>query len=73
MLILELDSVVAFKRLSFGITLFPALPQASLEDLLRLLLVLGLFVAPFVIIHQLRRRRVRRFMARVRERDQAEP
>ena len=56
-----------------AVTLFPALPQASLEDLLRLLLVLGLCVAPFVIIHQLRRRRVRRFMARVRERDQAEP
>ena len=56
-----------------AVTLFPALPQASLEDLLRLLLVLGLFVAPFVVIHQLRRRRVRRFMARVRERDQAEP
>ena len=73
MLIPELDSVVAFKRLSLGITLFPALPQASLSDLLRLLLVIGLFVAPFVVIHQLRRRRVRRFMARVRERDQAEP
>ena len=73
MLMPELDSVVAFKRLSLGITLFPALPQASLADLLRLLLVIGLFVAPFVVIHQLRRRRVRRFMARVRERDQAEP
>ena len=72
MLIPELDSVVAFKRLSLGITLFPALPQASLADLLRLLLVIGLFVAPFVVIDQLRRRRVRRFMARVRERDQAE-
>ena len=73
MLIPELDSVVAFNRLSLGITLFPALPQASLADLLRLLLVIGLFVAPFVVIDQLRRRRVRRFMARVRERDQAEP
>ena len=56
-----------------AVTLFPALPQASLEDLLRLLLLLGLIVAPFVITHQLRRRRVRRFMARVRQRDQAEP
>ena len=73
MLIPELDSVVAFNRLSLGITLFPALPQASLADLLRLLLVIGLFVAPFVVIDQLRRRRVRRFMARVRERDQAGP
>lgn len=73
MLIPELDSVVAFNRLSLGITLFPALPQASLADLLRLLLVIGLVVAPFVVIDQLRRRRVRRFMARVRERDQAEP
>ena len=58
---------------ALAVTLFPALPQASLEDLLRLLLLLGLSVAPFVIIHQLRRRRVRRFMARVRQRDQAEP
>jgi len=58
---------------ALAVTLFPALPQASLEDLLRLLLSLGLIVAPFMIIHQLRRRRVRRFMARVRERDQAEP
>ena len=58
---------------ALAVTLFPALPRASLEDLLRLLLSLGLIVAPFMIIHQLRRRRVRRFMARVRERDQAEP
>ena len=57
---------------ALAVTLFPALPQASLEDLLRLLLSLGLIVAPFMIIHQLRRRRVRRFMARVRERDQPE-
>ena len=56
-----------------AVTLFPALPQASLEDLLRVLLVLGLIAAPFVIIRQLRRRRVRRFMAQVRQRDQAEP
>ena len=56
-----------------AVTLFPALPQASLEDLLRVLLVLGLIAAPFVIIRQLRRSRVRRFMAQVRQRDQAEP
>ena len=56
-----------------AVTLFPALPQASLEDLLRVLLVLGLITAPFVIIRQLRRSRVRRFMAQVRQRDQAEP
>jgi len=60
---------------ALAVTLFPALPQASLEDLLRLLLLLGLLAAPFVIIDQRRRRKVRRFMARVRERDQdqAEP
>ena len=56
-----------------AVTLFPALPQASLEDLLRVLLVLGLIAAPFVIIRQWRRSRVRRFMAQVRQRDQAEP
>ena len=56
-----------------AVTLFPGLPQASLEDLLRVLLVLGLIAAPFVIIRQLRRSRVRRFMAQVRQRDQAEP
>ena len=56
-----------------AVTLFPALPQASLEDLLRVLLVLGLITAPFVITRQLRRSRVRRFMAQVRQRDQAEP
>lgn len=56
-----------------AVTLFPALPQASLEDLLRVLLVLGLIAAPFVIAVQWRRRRVRRFMARVRQRDQNKP
>ena len=56
-----------------AVTLFPALSQASLEDLLRVLLALGLIAAPFVIIRQLRRSRVRRFMAQVRQRDQAEP
>ena len=56
-----------------AVTLFPALPQASLEDLLRVLLALGLIAAPSVIIRQLRRSRVRRFMAQVRQRDQAEP
>lgn len=47
----------------------PFLPRASLEDLLVVLLVLGLIAAPFVIRSQLRRRRVRRFMARVRDRE----
>ena len=47
----------------------PLLPRASLEDLLVVLLVLGLIAAPFVIRAQLRRRRVRRFMARVRDRE----
>ena len=47
----------------------PFLPRASLEDLLVVLLVLGLIAAPFVIRAQLRRRRVRRFMARVRDRE----
>ena len=56
-----------------AVPLFPALPQASLEDLLRVLLVLGLIAAPFVITVQWRRRRVRRFMARVRQRDQNKP
>ena len=56
-----------------AVTLFPALPQASLEDLLRVLLVLGLIAAPFVITVQWRRRRVLRFMARVRQRDQNKP
>ena len=56
-----------------AVTLFPALPQASLEHLLRVLLALGLLAVPFVIIRQLRRNRVRRFMAQVRQRDQAEP
>ena len=32
--------------LQVAVTLFPALPQASLEDLLRVFLVLGLIVAP---------------------------
>ena len=47
----------------------PFLPRASLEDLLAVLLVLGLIAAPFVLRVQLRRRRVRRFMARVRDRE----
>ena len=59
--------------LQVAVTLFPALPQASLEDLLRVLLVLGLIAAPFVITVHWRRRQVRRFMARVRQRDQNKP
>ena len=56
--------------LQVAVTLFRALPQASLEDLLRVFLVLGLIAAPFVITDQWRRRRVHRFMAQVRQRDQ---
>ena len=56
--------------MAMPITVFlPFLPRASLEDLLVVLLVLGLIAAPFVIRAQLRRRRVRRFMARVRDRE----
>ena len=47
--------------------LFPLLPQASFEDLMVVLLIIGLLVAPFVIHDQLRRRRVRRFMARIKQ------
>ena len=66
-------AVVSSARWSDAAGRFPALPQASLEDLLRVLLVLGLIAAPFVITVQWRRRRVRRFMARVRQRDQNKP
>ena len=34
--------------------LFPLLPQASFEDLMVVLLIIGLLVAPFVIHDQLR-------------------
>ncbi|MEC8442229.1 MAG: hypothetical protein VXZ59_07920 [Cyanobacteriota bacterium] len=47
----------------------PFLPRASLEDLLVVLLLFGLIASPFVIHAQLRRSRVRRFMARVRARE----
>ena len=50
-------------------SLFPLLPQASFEDLMGLLLINGLLVAPFVIHDQLRRRRVRRFMARIKQQE----
>ena len=50
----------------FG-NLFPQLPRASFEDLMVVLLIIGLLVAPFVIHDQLRRRRVRRFMARIKQ------
>ena len=56
-----------------AVSLVPALPLVSLEDLLRVFLVLGLIAAPFVITDQWRRRRVRRFMAQVRQRDQNKP
>ena len=49
--------------------LFPLLPQASFEDLMVVLLIIGLLVAPFVIHDQLRRRRVRRFMARIKQQE----
>ena len=49
--------------------LFPLLPQASFEDLMVVLLIIGLLVAPFVIHDQLRRRRVRRFMARIKQKE----
>ena len=38
---------------------FSQLPQASFEDLMVVLLIIGLLLAPFVIHDQLRRRRVR--------------
>ena len=44
-----------------GVTLFPSLPRASFQDLMVVLLIIGLMVSPFVIHDQLRRRRVRRF------------
>ena len=47
-------------------TLFPLLPKASFEDLMVVLLIIGLLVSPFVIHDQFRRRRVRRFMARIK-------
>ncbi len=49
----------------FG-NLFPQLPRDSFEDLMVVLLIIGLLVAPFVIHDQLRGRRVRRFMARIK-------
>ena len=49
--------------------LFPLLPQASFEDLMVVLLIIGLLVAPFVIHDQLRRRSVRRFMARIKQQE----
>ena len=52
----------------FG-NLFPQLPRASFEDLMVVLLIIGLLVAPFVIHDQLRRRRVRRFMARIKQQE----
>lgn len=58
--------------LSLAVTLFPQLPQASLQDLLRLMLLLGLIAAPFVFVDQRRRHRVRRFMDQVRRRDEGE-
>ena len=38
---------------------FPQLLRASFEDLMVVLLIIGLLVSPFVIHDQLRRRRVR--------------
>ena len=52
----------------FG-NLFPQLPRASFEDLMVVLLIIGLLVAPFVIHDQLRRRQVRRFMARIKQQE----
>ena len=49
--------------------LFPLLPQASFEDLMVVLLIIGLLVAPFVIQDQLRRLRVRRFMTRINQQE----
>ena len=50
-------------------TLFPLLPKASFEDLMVVLLIIGLLLSPFVIHDQLRRRRVRRFMARIKQQE----
>mgnify|MGYP006979671014 FL=1 len=50
-------------------TLFPLLPKASFEDLMVVLLIIGLLVSPSVIHDQLRRRRVRRFMARIKQQE----
>jgi hypothetical protein len=50
-------------------TLFPLLPKASFEDLKVVLLIIGLLLSPFVIHDQLRRRRVRRFMARIKQQE----
>ena len=50
-------------------TLFPLLPKASFEDLMVVLLIIGLLVSPFVIHDQLRRRRVMRFMARIKQQE----
>ena len=50
-------------------TLFPLLPKASFEDLMVVLLIIGLLVSPFVIHDQLRGRRVRRFMARIKQQE----
>ena len=50
-------------------TLFPLLPKSSFEDLMVILLIIGLLVSPFVIHDQLRRRRVRRFMARIKQQE----
>ena len=48
----------------FG-NLFPQIARGSFEDLMVVLLIIGLLVAPFVIHDQRRGRRVRRFMARI--------
>ena len=50
-------------------TLFPLLPKSSFEDLMVILLIIGLLVSPFVIHDQLRRRQVRRFMARIKQQE----
>ena len=52
-----------------GVTLFPSLPRASFQDLMVVLLIIGLMVSPFVIHDQLRLRRVRRFMVRVKQQE----
>ena len=48
---------------------FPQLLRASFEDLMVVLLIIGLLVSPFVIHDQLRRSRVRRFMARIKQQE----
>ena len=50
-------------------TLFPLLPKSSFEDLMVILLTIGLLVSPFVIHDPLRRRQVRRFMARIKQQE----